>query len=152
VRAHDEALDELSRGSRSQLAALFPGLDDTGSAAPLHDPSAQLRLFEALVELLDLLCERSPVTLILEDMHWADRSTRTFVSFLARSLRQEPMLVVLSYRTDELHRRHPLRPLLSELDRLEHVRSLELEPRRARRGAGRHPGRPARRHADQSPV
>jgi ATP/maltotriose-dependent transcriptional regulator MalT len=128
VRAHDPALDELSGGSRSQLAALFPGLAEAGASAPVHDPSAQLRLFEALVELLDCLSERSPVTLILEDMHWADSSTRTFVSFLARSLRQEAMLVVLSYRADELHRRHPLRPLLTELDRLESVRSLELEP------------------------
>jgi len=128
VRSRDPALDELSRGSRAQLAALFPGLDDTGSATPVHDPSSQLRLFEALVELLDCLSESAPVTLILEDMHWADRSTRTFVSFLARSLRQESMLVVLSYRTDEIHRRHPLRSLLSELDRLEHVRSIGVAP------------------------
>ncbi len=128
LRERDPVLDELSRGSRLQLAALFPGLDDTGRATSIHDPSSQLRLFEALVEVFDLLCERSPVTLILEDMHWADRSTRTFVSFLARSLRQEPMLVVLTYRSDELHRRHPLRSLLSELDRLDHVRSIALEP------------------------
>jgi ATP/maltotriose-dependent transcriptional regulator MalT len=128
VRAHDPVLEQLSRGSRLQLAALFPGLDDTGGTSSSHDPSSQLRLFEALVELLDLLCDGGPVTLILEDMHWADRSTRTFVSFLARSLRQEPMLVVLTYRTDELHRRHPLRALLSDLDRLGHVRSLGLEP------------------------
>jgi ATP/maltotriose-dependent transcriptional regulator MalT len=128
VRARDTALEELSRGSRLQLGALFPGLDDGAGAGAMHDPSSQLRLFEALVELLDLLSERAPVTLILEDMHWADRSTRTFVSFLARSLRQAPMLVVLTYRSDELHRRHPLRALLSELDRLEHVRSLELRP------------------------
>jgi ATP/maltotriose-dependent transcriptional regulator MalT len=128
VRAADPALAELSNGSRAQLAALFPGLADSGAAAAAHDPSAQVRLFEALFELLDCLSERSPVTLILEDMHWADRSTRTFVSFLARSLRQEAMLVVLSYRADELHRRHPLRPLISELDRLDSVRSIELEP------------------------
>ena len=128
VRANDPVLDELSRGSRLQLAALFPGLDDGGGATSVHDPSSQLRLFEALLELLDLLCERSSVALILEDMHWADRSTRTFVSFLARSLRQEPMLVVLTYRSDELHRRHPLRSLLSELDRLDCVRSIELRP------------------------
>ncbi len=128
VRANDPAIAELSSGSRAQLAALFPGLADPGASAAVHDPSAQVRLFEALLELLDCLSERSPVTLILEDMHWADRSTRTFVSFLARSLRQEAMLVVLSYRADELHRRHPLRPLLSELDRLESVRSIDLEP------------------------
>ena len=68
------------------------------------------------------------MVLVLEDLHWADRSTRTFVDFLARSLRRERVVLVLSYRTDELHRRHPLRTLLSELDRLDRARRIELEP------------------------
>ncbi len=128
VRRRDPALEELGRGSRAQLAALLPGLDLADGSTDRHDPSAQLRLFEALLELLDVLSERQPLVLVLEDMHWADRTTRTFVSFLARSVRDERLTVVLTYRSDELHRRHPLRPLLSELDRLEHVRRIELEP------------------------
>ncbi len=127
-RSGDPAFAELGRGSRVQLAALVPGLDEPGAPAGPLDPSAQLRLFEALLELLDVLSERQPVALVLEDMHWADRSTRTFVSFLARSLRQERLLVVLTYRSDELHRRHPLRPFLSELARLELVRRIDLPP------------------------
>ena len=67
-------------------------------------------------------------SLVLEDMHWADSSTRTFVAFLAHSLRHERVMVVLSYRSDELHRRHPLRALIAELDRLERARRIELEP------------------------
>ena len=61
-------------------------------------------------------------------MHWADSSTRTFVAFLARSMRQERLLLLLTYRSDELHRRHALRPLLAELDRLERRRRIDLEP------------------------
>ena len=61
-------------------------------------------------------------------MHWADRSTRASVAFLTRTLRQERVCVLLTYRADELHRRHPLRPLLSELERLERARRIELEP------------------------
>jgi DNA-binding NarL/FixJ family response regulator/tetratricopeptide (TPR) repeat protein len=61
-------------------------------------------------------------------MHWADRSTRTFVSFLARSLRRERVMLLLTYRADELHRRHPLRPLLSELERLERARRVDVLP------------------------
>ena len=129
VRAHHPALDALSAGSRAQLATILPGLDDGAPARlTVHDPSGQVRLFEALLELLDLLSEAGPVVLILEDMHWADRSTRTFVGFLARSLRQERVVLLLTYRTDELHRRHALRPLLAELDRLERARRIELEP------------------------
>ena len=52
----------------------------------------------------------------------------TFIAFLARSLRNERVLLLLSYRSDELHRRHPLRPLLAELERLERTRRIELEP------------------------
>ena len=92
------------------------------------EAAGQVRLFEALLELLHLLSESRGVVVVLEDMHWADRSTRTFAAFLARSLRQERVMLLLSYRTDELHRRHPLRPLLTELDRLERARTIELAP------------------------
>jgi DNA-binding CsgD family transcriptional regulator len=128
VRSCDPALDRLGRGSRSQLAALVPGLDDQAATSDQHDPAAQLRLFEAVLELLDLLSETKPVALILEDMHWADRSTRTFAAFLARSLREERVVLLLTYRSDELHRRHVLRPLLAELERLVIARRIEVEP------------------------
>jgi DNA-binding CsgD family transcriptional regulator/tetratricopeptide (TPR) repeat protein len=139
VRARHPALGELSPASRMQLAALVPGLDAGGGvgvgngAQPLggeggSEAPQQMRLFEALLELLDLLTEATPVALMLEDMHWADRSTRTFTAFLARSLRQERLMLLLTYRTDELHRRHPLRPLLAELERLERSRRIELAP------------------------
>ena len=105
---------------------------------------AQGRLFEAVLGLLDRLGSEAPVVLVLEDLHWADPSTRAFVAFLARSLCRERVLVVLTYRVDELHRRHPLRPLLAEIERdpdgaPHHARA--AEPRRARRGARGHPRR-----------
>lgn len=128
VRACHPALDALSAGSRAQLATILPGLDDSRPREDRSDPNGQVRLFEAVLELLDLIGERAPVVLILEDMHWADRSTRAFTAFLARSLRQERVLLLLSYRSDELHRRHALRPLLSELYRLERARRIDLEP------------------------
>jgi DNA-binding CsgD family transcriptional regulator/tetratricopeptide (TPR) repeat protein len=129
VRGHHPALDALSPGSRAQLATLLPGLQDDGRLrSDRDDPSGQLRLFEALLELIDTLSESAPLVLALEDMHWADRSTRTFVAFLARSLRQEHVVLLITYRADELHRRHPLRPLLSELERLERARRIDLSP------------------------
>jgi DNA-binding CsgD family transcriptional regulator/tetratricopeptide (TPR) repeat protein len=128
VRERHEVLSELAPGSRAQLAALLPGLDEGATRPERDDPSAQVRLFEALLELLDRLSARGPLVLILEDMHWADRSTRAFVAYLARGLREERVLALLSYRSDELHRRHPLRALLAELERSERVRRLALEP------------------------
>jgi DNA-binding CsgD family transcriptional regulator/tetratricopeptide (TPR) repeat protein len=128
IRGHHPALEALGRGTRSQLAALLPGIDEEPAVADRNDPSAQLRLFEGLLELLDLLSEDRVLILTLEDLHWADRSTRTFVDFLARGLRRERVMLLLSYRTDELHRRHPLRSLLAELERLDRVRRVELDP------------------------
>ena len=119
------------------------------------DDSAQLRLFEALLELLELLGEERPVVLVIEDLHWADRSTRAFAAFLARNLRHERVLFVFSYRDDELDRRHPLRALLSELDRGGRTRRAgdrAVGPRGARRGARRHPRRRAARGAGGAPV
>jgi DNA-binding CsgD family transcriptional regulator len=128
VRSRNPAFEALGRGTRSQLAALLPGIDEEPAVADRNDPSAQLRLFEGLLELVELLSEDRVLVVTLEDLHWADRSTRTFVDFLARSLRRERVMLLLSYRTDELHRRHPLRSLLAELERLDRVRRIELEP------------------------
>jgi predicted ATPase/DNA-binding CsgD family transcriptional regulator len=132
VRERDPVFTTLHPTTRAPLATLLPGLDDgAGVAVPElrgGEAADQLRLFESILALLDGLSERAPVVLILEDLHWADPSTRGFVAFLARSLRSERVAVIVTYRTDELYRRHPLRPLLAELGRLERARAIELEP------------------------
>jgi ATP/maltotriose-dependent transcriptional regulator MalT len=127
ARCGDPVFDQLSLGARASLGALLPGLDGAGSAER-DDDSAQLRLFEAVLELLQLLGEEQPVVLVVEDLHWADRSTRAFTAFLARSLRSERVLFLFSYRSDELHRRHPLLALLSELDHGEGTRRVAIAP------------------------
>ena len=125
VREGDEVLDALPLSARDALGRLLPGLEGDVGLAPAADGAAQAQVFEALLTLLDSLGERAPVVLTLEDVHWADRSTRAFLAFLASSLDRERVLVVATYRSDELHRRHPLRPLLAEL---RHVRRVELSP------------------------
>ncbi len=122
VRAGDPAFDELHRAQRADLARLVPSL-----AGPAEDaPVEQGRVFEALLALLDALAAASPVLLVIEDVHWADSSTRGFLGFLSRTLCNERLLVVATYRSDELHRRHPLRPLLAEILRDQAVRVVEL--------------------------
>src|SRR5690606_4381609 len=59
--------------------------------------------------------------------HWADRSTRDLLSFLVRYSRPDArLLTIATYRIDEIHRRHPLRPMLAELGRIDRVRRMEL--------------------------
>ncbi len=110
----------LTPAVREAVAPLLPGL---GTPAEGAGESSQAQLFEGLLALLDGLGSERPVLLVIEDLHWADRSTRAALAFLARSLTGERVLIVASYRSDELHREHPLRSLLAEL---------ELDPRALR--------------------
>jgi predicted ATPase len=74
----------------------------------------------------DRLGADAPVVLAIEDIHWADRSTRDFLGFLVGNARRERLLLVCTYRTDELHRRHPLRPFLAQHERRPSVERVEL--------------------------
>ena len=119
------ALRPLARDADPALtdavAALLPG-------APGPGADGQAQLFEGLLELLDTLGRERPVLLVIEDLHWADRSTRAALAFLARGLTEERVLVVSSYRSDELLRSHPLRPLLVELELHPRARRVVLAP------------------------
>jgi DNA-binding CsgD family transcriptional regulator len=110
------------------LGRLVPGIEPARPAGPAGDDLDQLQVLDAVRAVLVGLAERSPVVLVLEDLHWADRATRDLVAFLARTLRSGRVTVAVSHRSDELHRRHPLRPLLAELVRLPGVERLELAP------------------------
>jgi DNA-binding CsgD family transcriptional regulator/tetratricopeptide (TPR) repeat protein len=127
-------LDELLGGARDELARLAPELSPTplggarGENATAGEAHAQARLFGLLRALLDRLAAESPVLFAIEDLHWADRSTLEFVSSLLGGLHDERLLLVCTYRSDELHRRHPLRPFLAEEERRELVQRIELAP------------------------
>ena len=125
ARAGDPAFSSLSPAARAALAQILPGLG-RGDGAADDEATAQARLFDALLELLELLAGEDGLLVTIEDLHWADRSTRAFLVYLASSLCRERVLVVTTYRPDELHRRHPLRPLLAELERDARARRVEL--------------------------
>jgi DNA-binding NarL/FixJ family response regulator len=114
--------------ARPVLSSLLP---DPGANQPVGGDQpglAQQQLFGAVLGMLAELADTSPVLLVLEDLHWADRSTRDLVTFLSRVLHRERLAVVVTYRTDDMHRRHPLRPVITELLRLPSVISVGLGP------------------------
>jgi DNA-binding CsgD family transcriptional regulator len=112
---------------RPVLAQLLP---DGGDPAPGTDPSGMARqqMFGAMLGALAEFAATSPVLLVLEDLHWADATTRHLLTFLARMLRRERVVIVGTYRTDDLHRRHPLGEVVAELGRLPSVTLVELGP------------------------
>ena len=121
----DEELDEDARGA---LGALLPRLGPGDGGRRVSGRFGQGRLYELALELLGRAAALRPLLIVLEDIHWADRSTRDFVAFLARNLRSEPIALALTYRTGELPREHPTRRLVAELARRPFVTRLDLEP------------------------
>jgi DNA-binding CsgD family transcriptional regulator/tetratricopeptide (TPR) repeat protein len=121
------ALRPLARAGTlpEAVAPLLPGLH---AGRTDRGADAQPRLFEGLLALLDELGRERPVLVVLEDLQWADRSTRAALRFLGRSLTSERVLLVASYRSYELDRDHPLRPLLAELERDPRTHRIALEP------------------------
>ncbi|MQY12155.1 hypothetical protein SRB5_22850 [Streptomyces sp. RB5] len=117
-------LAEAAAGQEGELARLLPELGEPTAA--VSDTDGRARLFELTVRLLEGLAQGRTLVLALEDLHWADRSTRELLSYLLRSARDSRLLVVATYRSDDLHRRHPLRPALAEYERLRSVRRFEL--------------------------
>ncbi|BCJ61037.1 helix-turn-helix transcriptional regulator [Micromonospora endophytica] len=118
-------------GYEAEFARLLPELArvPAGAAVPSAvAPSDAPRgyLFDLVAELFGRLAADQPLVLVVEDLHWADRSTRDLIGFLVRAARTARVLLVCTYRTDELHRGHPLRPFLAELDRARGVDRLEL--------------------------
>jgi DNA-binding CsgD family transcriptional regulator/tetratricopeptide (TPR) repeat protein len=97
-------------------------------ATPQPVDDGRLQLFESVAGLVCELAAGAPLLIVLEDVHWADRSSRDLLRYLLARLVNVPVTVVASYRADDLHRRHPLRPLLAELVRLPGVERLELSP------------------------
>ena len=128
-----EQIEEVVGSAGPALGRLVPEL---GSTTDISDPATrpdwvQARMLEAVLGVFHRLGDRQPVLLAVEDLHWADRSTRDVLSFIARTARAERLLVVGTYRTDEIHRRHPIRPWLAEMERTPRVERLSLEPLRA---------------------
>ena len=111
------------------LSHLQPGRRLLSGSLPVNEENLDRgELFGAVHGALEMLAQQQPVLLVVEDVHWADRSTRDLLSFLfARGFRS-PVGVIASYRSDDLHRRHPLRGNLAQWARVPSVQRLQLDP------------------------
>jgi DNA-binding CsgD family transcriptional regulator/tetratricopeptide (TPR) repeat protein len=106
-----------------ELARLLPSLGEPPAAPPAQ--AAPTRLFELLLGLLGRLAAQARLLLLIEDLHWADQSTRDLLAFLCRNLHREGVVLVATYRNDE-PRSNQLAPYLAELARGGPVHRIEL--------------------------
>jgi DNA-binding CsgD family transcriptional regulator len=106
-----------------ELGALFPDLTPASS----HDPEQEKHhLFHALTHFLTRLSATQPLLLIIEDIHWSDDTSLEFLLYLARRITSHPMLLLLTYRSEEAF--PLLTPFLAKLDRERLATELTLAP------------------------
>jgi DNA-binding CsgD family transcriptional regulator len=104
-----------------RLATLPTATRDAGMVG-----NDRYRLLHAFTTMLADLARERPTVIAIEDLHWADEASLELFPYLARKLRDVPLLLVATYRSDELHRRHPLRPVLADLSRTRLATDLAL--------------------------
>ncbi|MFB3118911.1 MAG: AAA family ATPase, partial [Stenotrophomonas maltophilia] len=111
---------EMGRGAATiagivaELRDKLPGLE---TPPDLEPEAARFRLFDSISTFLKNASQSQPIMLVLDDLHWADRSSLLLLQFLAPEIAGSSLLVIGTYRDVELSRQHPLSETLAQLSR-----------------------------------
>ena len=135
-RARDAGFEVLLGRSIDLVGTELPYQPFVEALRPLGEPrrvdeptaGSQLRVFEETLALLTDRAAAAPVLLVLEDLHWADTSTLDLVVFLAHNLDDRPVLLLATYRADELASAERMRRLADGVRRSGSALVLELGP------------------------
>lgn len=100
-----------------ELAQLFPEAARSSGRTDQASAVERTRLSVALQWLFAALAKDAPLLLVVEDLHWADEASLALLHFLAREIGAARMLLLVTYRSDDLHQRHPLSRLLATFQR-----------------------------------
>jgi DNA-binding CsgD family transcriptional regulator len=122
----EQQLDALLGTARQELSFLVPALGRASAPAPSGPNQQQGRIYELILGVFERLARERPTVLVLEDLHWADRSTLGLLTFLIRNVREPALRLVGTLRSDEVDRRHPLYGFLAEAGRSDRVARVEL--------------------------
>jgi DNA-binding CsgD family transcriptional regulator len=122
------AVERSIREHAPELLRLLPELGSAISRAAPTDASERYRIHESLVSLICDLARADPLVIVVEDLHWSDEATLELFPYLARRLRDRRVLLVGTYRPDELHRLHAFNVTLTDLRRERLEERIELRP------------------------
>ena len=100
-----------------QTGLLEPGFGRLEVDAPVLDEWTRARAYQRFASAITHAARVAPLMVVIEDLHWADAATQELFAFVSRRIRTHRVLLVGTYRSDELHRQHPLVPLITELNR-----------------------------------
>ena len=125
-----ERLRSIAPVLLAEIAALVPGITARLPALPALSsdfPEArQARLFQALLQLFDVLAQPQPLVMALDNIQWTDDASLRFVHFLARQAASHPMLLICAFRDDEIDAAPQLAPWVDSLRHEPHLRMLAL--------------------------
>ncbi|MCC5950915.1 MAG: AAA family ATPase [Acidimicrobiia bacterium] len=123
-RKVQRALDDAATQSLNSL------LDDrrlAGCSAPPAGAHDRTTLFDAIAALVDLASVVAPLVVVLDDVQWADETSVLVLRYLLRSPRRRHMLVVTTYRDDEVDTAHPLSAVMTDLRRRHELVQITLD-------------------------
>ncbi len=122
------ALSSLAPVAGSTASTPAPGSPATITpAGSVAQAASQSYLFEALLGVFQQIARDQPLLLVIEDLHWSDPATRDAIAFLIPNLAADRVVLCLTYRTDEIDRRHPLLPWLAEVARTGSFQRIDLQ-------------------------
>lgn len=129
--ASPEELKAVLSDSAPTIARIAPALrrhlSQLPDPPPLDKDEERFRLLDAVAQSLIALSRISPLVLIADDLHWADKGTVAMLSHLAHFVSAHPILLIGAYRDAEVGRHHPLSAALASIRRLRDFESIQLK-------------------------
>ena len=105
----------------SEVSKLAPEIKQKIGAIPQSLPISpdqeRDRLFEAVSQLITNISKEAPLLVVLDDLQWTDQSSLLLLHYLARGAETAPLVLLGTYRDTDIDQRHPLSPVLTELNR-----------------------------------